>query len=327
MSIKHYKFKMSNSLKKKQFHLAYSLQRIAIMRLQRTLQREVRIEGIGLHTGRHASITLSPAPRDHGIVFYRKNENTAIHANVNAICETSFATTLGSNGSKIRTVEHLLAALAGLGIDNLIIEVDGPEIPILDGSSMGFVEAISGAGIVSQSARRPHLVIVKPFGFADGDAEFTAVPYNGRRITCRTFYPHRLLGAQQMAFEVREDTFRKEIAPARTFGFLKDVQHMRSKGLAKGGSLDNAIILSDTGLVNVTGLRFKDEFLRHKLLDFIGDVSLIGFPIQGHLSAAKSGHGSNLKFVQALLASPECWELDSAESSVPVRKAVNFKYA
>ncbi|MDA8169949.1 MAG: UDP-3-O-acyl-N-acetylglucosamine deacetylase [Nitrospiraceae bacterium] len=294
--------------------------------MQRTIKAEITVEGIGLHTGGRSAIRLKPAPKDTGVLFYRRDKNEYIAANVGSVCETSFATTLGLNGAKVRTVEHLLAALAGLGVDNVLVEMEGSEIPILDGSSGKFVEKILAAGVADQPSKRPHMRITKPFVFREGDAEISAFPYGGRRITYQTFYPHRLLGAQQLTAEMEEETFIREIAPARTFGFLKDVQYLRAHGLARGGSLDNAIILSDTGVINPTGLRFKDEFIRHKLLDFIGDLSLIGFPIQGYLTARKTGHASNLRFAAELLAASDCWEITSGAELV-IEQPRNIKYA
>ncbi|MDA8085175.1 MAG: UDP-3-O-acyl-N-acetylglucosamine deacetylase [Nitrospiraceae bacterium] len=320
-----------NPLVYRYFHLAYLLLKEAVMRYQRTVKEEISVEGVGLHTGTRSVMKLKPAPGGTGIVFYIKGKDVAINANAKAVCDTAFATTLGADGMRVKTVEHLLAALAGLGIDNLFIEIDGPEVPIMDGSSKRFVDSIIGAGITSQSAQRPHLKIVKPFFFKDADAEITAMPDDGMRITYRIFYPHRLLGFQEMTFEFDEDSFAREIAPARTFGFLKDVQRLKSNGLAKGGSLENAIILSDTGVVNSSGLRFKDEFLRHKLLDFIGDLSLAGSPVEGHLIASRTGHTSNLKFVNALLAASDCWRMvHGPESDSPRLDGLagkNLKYA
>lgn len=279
------------------------------MRFQRTIRQELVIEGRGLHTGSHAIVRLKPAPRDSGIMFYRSDKGAFIKADVNSVCDTAFATSLGSNGSRIKTVEHLLAALAGLGIDNVLIEVNGPEIPILDGSSAQFVRDILDAGIANQSAKRPYLKVIRPVCFKEGNAEITVVPYEGRRLTYQIYFDHRLLGHQKLSMDLYEDKFVKELAPARTFGFLKDIERLRSMGLAKGGSLDNAVILGEHDVMNSTGLRFKDEFIRHKVLDFIGDLSLIGFPVEGHISAVRSGHSSNFKFVKKLLSAVDCWQV------------------
>jgi UDP-3-O-[3-hydroxymyristoyl] N-acetylglucosamine deacetylase len=281
------------------------------MRLQRTLRQEVTFSGIGLHTGRHAVVTLRPAPRDSGIIFHRTDRPAVIRAHVGSVTDTAFATTLGNEGVKIRTVEHILATLAGIGIDNLIIEVNGPEIPILDGSSTDLVDVILKGGIAKQGKRMPYMRIVKPVIMDDGHSEIAIFPYEGRKITYRIHFNHHLLGEQNLSIELSEETFVKEVAPARTFGFLKDVEYMTANGLGKGGSLNNAIILSDSGILNPTGLRFKDEFVRHKILDSIGDFSLIGFPIFGHILADRGGHSTNLKFIKKLLACPECWEIVS----------------
>jgi UDP-3-O-[3-hydroxymyristoyl] N-acetylglucosamine deacetylase len=281
------------------------------MRLQRTLKQEVTFSGIGLHTGRHATVTLKPAPRDTGVIFHRVDRAMVIRAHIGSVTDTAFATTLGNGTVKIKTVEHILAVLVGLGIDNIVIEVDGPEIPILDGSSTELVGIILNAGIAKQGKKRPYLRITKPISMVDGHSEVAIVPYDGRRITYRIHFNHHLLGEQNVSIELNEESFIREIAPARTFGFLKDVEYMIAQGLAKGGSLNNAIILSEVGVVNASGLRFRDEFVRHKVLDLIGDFSLIGFPLYGHIFANKSGHSTNLKFMKKLLSCAECWEIVS----------------
>lgn len=281
------------------------------MRLQRTLRQEVSFSGIGLHTGRHATVRLKPAPRDSGIIFNRVDRMAVIRSHIGAVTDTAFATTLGNGNVKIKTVEHILAALSGLGIDNLIIEVDGPEIPILDGSSTELVSIILQGGIAKQGKKMPYMRIIKPVLMDDGHAEIALFPYEGRKITFRIHFNHHLLGEQNLSVELNEETFIKEVAPARTFGFLKDVQYMMANGLAKGGSLNNAIILGDDGVLNSSGLRFKDEFVRHKILDCIGDFSLIGFPIYGHILSNKAGHSTNLKFMKKLISCPECWEIVS----------------
>lgn len=279
------------------------------MRAQRTIKNEVSFEGIGLHTGRHSRVTLKPASRDAGITFIRTDKPAVIKAHVGAVVDTAFATTIGINGIKISTVEHILAALAGLGIDNLIIEVAGPEIPILDGSSTELISIILRAGIAKQGKKRPYLRINKPFIYEDGHAHIAAFPHNGIKVTHSIFFHHNGIGEQRISIDITEENFVREIAPARTFGFLKDIEYLRSNGLAKGGSLDNAVVMGEDGVLNASGLRFKDEFVRHKVLDSIGDFSLIGFPIYGHIVASKSGHSSNVKFLKKLMSAPETWDI------------------
>jgi len=244
-----------------------------------------------------------------------------IRSHIGAVTDTAFATTLGNGTVKIKTVEHILAALAGLGIDNLIIEVDGPEIPILDGSSTELVGIILEGGIAKQGKKMPYMRIIKPVLMDDGHAEIALFPYEGRKISFRIHFNHHLLGEQNLSVELNEETFIKEVAPARTFGFLKDVEYMMANGLAKGGSLNNAIILGDDGVLNSSGLRFKDEFVRHKILDTIGDFSLIGFPIYGHILSNKAGHSTNLKFMKKLVSCPECWEIVSEAEQAQAQQA------
>lgn len=287
------------------------------MRLQRTLKQKVSFEGIGLHTGRYSKVHLKPAPRDTGIIFIRTDKELAIKASIGSVIDTAFSTTLGYNGIKIRTVEHILAVLAGLGIDNLIIEVNGPEIPILDGSSMELTSLILKGGIAKQSKKRPYIRITNPVVLTDGHAEIAALPHNGIHITYRIHFNHYLLGEQNLSLELTEESFAMEIAPARTFGFLKDVEYLKANGFARGGSFDNAIILGESGILNSSGLRFKDEFVRHKILDLIGDLSLSGFPIYGHIIANKSGHTTNMKFLKKLLSHPDYWELVSEVDQQP----------
>jgi UDP-3-O-[3-hydroxymyristoyl] N-acetylglucosamine deacetylase len=279
------------------------------MRSQRTIKNPVSFEGIGLHTGKHARVTLNPAARDSGITFIRTDKPMTIKAHVGSVIDTAFATTIGHNGVKIRTIEHLMAALSGLGIDNSTIEVEGPEIPILDGSSTELISLILKAGIAKQAKKRPYLRILRPFIFEDGHSKIGAFPHKGYRITYSIHFHHHGIGEQRLSVDINEETFARELAPARTFGFLKDIEYLRTNGLAKGGSLDNAIILGENGILNATGLRFKDEFVRHKVLDSIGDFSLLGFPIYGHIIASKSGHAANVKFLKKLLSYPDAWDI------------------
>lgn len=295
------------------------------MRFQRTIRGKLTISGVGLHTGMEGTITLVPAPRDSGISFFRRDRGVFIKADVNSVCDTAFATTLGSGATRVKTVEHLLAALYGLGIDNLLIEVEGPEIPVLDGSSAVFVERILKTGLAKQASPRAYLKILRPVAFREGNSEICVFPHNRTLVSYRIHYSHRLLGDQKISLAIDEETFAKQLAPARTFGFLKDVEVMRANGLAKGGSYDNAIILSDTAVLNKSGLRFQDEFIRHKVLDLIGDISLVGFPIMGHIIGVRTGHATNVKFARTLLSMPECWEVvaeaDELESEKDLRKA------
>ncbi|NWF51791.1 MAG: UDP-3-O-acyl-N-acetylglucosamine deacetylase [Nitrospirae bacterium] len=288
------------------------------MRLQRTLKQEVGFEGIGLHTGQYSKVCLKPAPRDTGIIFRKPDHSgdkrITIKPSVNSVIDTAFSTTIGYNGAKIRTVEHILATLSGLGIDNVIIDVIGQEIPILDGSSIELTNIILQSGIAKQGQKKPYLRILKPVIFTDRNSEIAVFPFNGRRISYRIYFNHQLLGEQNLSLDITEETFIKEIAPARTFGFLKDVEYLRANGYAKGGSFENAIILGKDGILNSTGLRFKDEFVRHKILDLIGDLSLIGLPIYGHIIASKAGHSTNIKFLKKLLYHQDCWEIVSEAS-------------
>ncbi len=286
------------------------------MMLQRTISKEVTFEGRGLHTGEQVVVRLKPAPVDSGIIFYRSDKEVAIKANLYSVVDTSFATTLGFNGAKIRTVEHLLAAIAGLGIDNLFIDIEGPEVPILDGSSTLLADLILKAGIKKQPKKKYFLVIKKPFSYEDSHSKIIALPYNGYCISYFIKFNHRLLRYQEFSIEINEKNFITEIAPARTFGFLKDVEKLRSKGLARGGSLENAIVIGDDGILNDEGLRFPDEFVRHKILDSMGDLLLTGYSIRGHIIFDRAGHTANINFLKKLISYSDCFDIiNDAEDS------------
>jgi UDP-3-O-[3-hydroxymyristoyl] N-acetylglucosamine deacetylase len=276
--------------------------------MQRTIKRDITFEGIGLHTGRICHVTLKPAPRDSGIVFIRTDRNTAIKAHVSSVMDTAFATTIGFNGTRIKTIEHLLSAFSGIGIDNITVEVDGPEIPVLDGSSSELVYLILKAGIAKQGKKHSYIRITKPVVLDDGHAEIMALPYNGRRITYSIHFRNHIFGIQSRTIDIDRETFVREIAPARTYGFLKHVEMLRASGLAKGGSLENAVVIDEKGILNESGLRFSDEFVRHKILDLLGDLYLIGYPIYGHIIANKAGHSSHIRFLRKLLSSTNSWE-------------------
>ncbi|HMK61669.1 MAG TPA: UDP-3-O-acyl-N-acetylglucosamine deacetylase [Dissulfurispiraceae bacterium] len=290
-----------------------------MMRLQRTIKREAFFHGIGLHTGKYATVRLKPAPRDTGIVFFRSDRNAIIRAGVSSVIDTAFATTLGYDGVKIRTVEHLLAAAAGLGIDNLFIDVDGPEIPVLDGSSTELVSILLEAGIAKQAKKISYIKITAPISYEDAHCRIVALPYLGRRYSYFLSFGHKFLGNQDFTLDLDESSFAAQIAPARTFGFLKDIERLRANGLARGGSLDNAVVVGDDGILNASGLRFADEFVRHKILDSIGDLSLIGMPIEGQIVMERSGHNANIHFLKRLLASADCYQVVSEVDQVDLR--------
>jgi UDP-3-O-[3-hydroxymyristoyl] N-acetylglucosamine deacetylase len=278
---------------------------------QRTISEPVSCKGVGLHSGALVNLTLWPAPADHGIVFVRTDVPgaVAIPALSQYVVDTSLATTLGKDGVKVGTVEHLLSALAGLGIDNVRVEVDGPEVPVMDGSAAVFVEMVTSVGVRELEEKRSYLLIKKPVTVVDGDKEATLMPARRFGVSCTIDFQHPLVSSQSFELEVSTGRFSGEISPARTFGFLRDVEKLKKLGLARGGSLDNAIVVDESSILNPDGLRFPDEFVRHKILDAIGDVSLFGRPVIGHLKVFKTGHALNHKLVQRVLADPSCYEL------------------
>ncbi len=282
------------------------------MRLQNTLKNEIVISGLGLHSGKSISMRLMPAPGDTGVVFIRTDKaNTMIKANISSVSDTTFATTLASEGVKIGTVEHLLAAFAGLNIDNVYVEINGPEVPIMDGSSLPFVSGIMEAGIAKQAQAVSYIRILDPIVVIEGSSQIAITPYNGTKITYRLFYTHPAFGEQKMGIEMSTMKFINELAPARTFGFMRDVEMLKSRGLAQGASLDNVIALGDKDVVNGNKLRLKDEFVRHKILDAVGDLSLMGLPIYGHIIANKSGHTLHVKLLRKILLIRDSWEIVS----------------
>lgn len=262
------------------------------MFLQRTLKKRVTIEGAGLHTGAPTSISFGPAPADTGVYFMRADleGRPSLPVLAKYVQATAYATTLGNEFFSISTVEHCLSSLTALQIDNAIIELTGPEIPICDGSAIVFYDELKKAGTVEQEAPRRYIFIQKPVYVGNHEKHAYVIPYNGLRITCTVDFPHPSIGVQQMDIDVNPATFENDIARARTFGFLKDVEALRARGLARGGSLANAIVLDDKSILNPEGLRFTNEFVRHKILDAIGDLMTLGRPLMGHLVLYKAGH-------------------------------------
>jgi UDP-3-O-[3-hydroxymyristoyl] N-acetylglucosamine deacetylase len=265
---------------------------------QQTIRRPVAIEGIGLHSGKRVRLTLSPGPPDSGIVFRRGPDGEPIPAAPESVVDSHYATTIGRNGCRIQTVEHLMAAAAGLGIDNLGVEVDGAEVPAMDGSAKPFVALLTAAGRTPQGARRRPVSIPHPIRVGGGNRWLQIAPAAELRISYTLDNDHPAIGTQALSCVPTEESFVTEFAPARTYGFLKDLGVMRKHGLALGGSLDNAIVVGKRGTLN--GLRYRDEFVRHKVLDLIGDLALLGRPIRGHVVARNAGHGLNFELVVAI---------------------------
>src|SRR6266403_2058322 len=265
---------------------------------QNTIRKPVSIEGVGLHSGKVARVTISPGSPDSGVVFKVRSTGERIPARPESVVNSHYATTLGVNGTRIQTVEHLMAAAIGLGIDNIEIEVDGPEIPALDGSAKPCVALLTAAGRVQQSARRRMLSLPCPLRVGETGRWIHIVPSDTFRISYTLDNDHPAIGTQVLSWSPSERSFVEDFAPARTYGFLKDLGLKRKNGLARGGSLDNAIVLGNRGAL--TGLRYRDEFVRHKILDLLGDLALLGRPLQGHVIARNGGHALNLELVLAI---------------------------
>lgn len=284
---------------------------------QRTIREKASCIGVGLHSGRKIKLEILPAPEGNGITFVRTDMR--LHAELKAciehVADTTLATTLsaGVNGSRatVGTVEHLLAALSGLGIDNARVLVDGPEIPIMDGSAAPYVEMLQAAGLEAQRKLKRFLVIKKEVKVRDGDKLARIAPGSGFKIRCTVDFDHPLIPPLPYLFQFSERSFLRDLVRARTFGFLKDVEALRERGLARGGSLENAVVIGDTGVLN-NALRFDDEFVRHKILDVIGDMALVGHPIIGHLVAHRGGHALHTDFAARVLEDTDAWTLVEA---------------
>ncbi len=284
------------------------------MRQQATLRTTVSIDGVGLHSGHPVRAHFHPAPVDHGLVFLRREHSEQlIPAELDSAATFDYATTLKRGSVSIGTVEHVLAAAAGLGLDNCLIEIEGPEVPILDGSALPFVRLFHAAGFERQDALVRPFELERPVEISHDDKQMSFEPGGtGLTITYEIEFPHPFVGQQELTFTVRPEEFASRIAPARTFGFAREVAQLRARGLARGGSLHNAVVLDDTGILSGP-LRFRDEFVRHKVLDLIGDLALLGRPLNGRIHARKAGHAVHVEFARALnaaLTSPALEFLD-----------------
>lgn len=280
---------------------------------QTTLQQSVSCRGAGLHSGVEAVLTLSPAPAGHGIVFHRVDvagADAVVPARYDLVASAAYGTTLrNAAGVEVRTVEHLMAALSAAGVDNVKIEIDGPEIPIMDGSSAAFVALIEAAGLQAQAAVRHYIRIVRPVEVRDGDKVARLLPFDGFQIDCDIVFEAAAISRQRFVFDVRGDVFKHEVARARTFTEAKDIDALRARGLALGGSLDNAVVVDGGEILNPEGLRFADECVRHKALDVLGDLALAGKPILGLFEGVKMGHAMNNRLLRALFADPSAYDL------------------
>jgi UDP-3-O-[3-hydroxymyristoyl] N-acetylglucosamine deacetylase len=285
------------------------------MDAQRTLRRPISCAGIGLHSGRKVTLSLKPAPQDFGIRFRRTDlGGLEIPAGAAYVGRIQYATGLTRDEGMVDTVEHLLAALVSSGIDNAAVELNTPEVPIMDGSAAPFIYLIQEAGVRRLAAPRRYLKVLRPITLSRGDKRIALYPSDHFKVTYSISFDHPLLRHQARTLRITEDTFVEDIAPARTFCFLKEVEMLRQNGLALGGSLDNAIVIGETGVLN-SALRFEDEFVRHKILDVIGDLALVGYPIIGHVVAHRGGHALHTAFASRILEETDAWRLVEAPLS------------
>ena len=283
------------------------------MDAQRTLRRQISCVGIGLHSGNKVHLSLKPAAADFGIRFRRTDLGEhEVPATVQHLAGIQLATGLARNEVSVETVEHLLAALVSMNVDNALVELNSPEVPIMDGSAAPFIYLIQEAGLKALQAPRKYLKIVRPIAISRGDKRIALYPSDHFKVTYSISYDHPLLRHQSRTLRITEDSFIEEVAPARTFTFLKDVEMLRQNGLALGGSLENAIVLGETGVLNA--LRFEDEFVRHKILDAVGDLALVGYPVIGHLVAHRAGHALHTEFAAKILSEAHAWRLVEAPS-------------
>ncbi len=293
---------------------------------QRTLKNVIRATGVGLHTGEKVYLTLRPAPVDSGIIFRRVDmpQLVEIRACPENVSDTRLSTTLEHNGARVSTVEHLMSAFAGLGIDNAYVDLTAPEVPIMDGSAGPFVFLIQSAGVEEQSAHKRFIRLRKTIEIRDGDKWVRFEPWDGFKVSFTIDFDHPIFrnSTQVACIDFSTTSFVKEISRARTFGFMRQLEALRQNGLARGGGLDNAVVMDDFRILNEDGLRYEDEFVKHKILDAIGDLYLLGHPLIGAFSACKSGHALNNRLLRVLVADSDAWEIVSFEETD--RPAISF---
>ena len=286
---------------------------------QRTIKKEISCRGIGLHSGLAVDLKIKPAPENHGIKFVRTDlpDSPCIPAIFKMVVDTSLATVLGRDGFIVSTIEHLMSCFSGMSIDNALIEISNYELPVLDGSALTYANMIKEVGIVEQKSPRFYFIIKSPIEISDGDKSVSVIPSDEAKLTCNIEFNHPLILKQSFTTSLSDEegmkAFEREISKARTFGFFHELEYMRQFGLAKGGSLDNAVVLDKTSVLNEDGLRFPDEFVRHKTLDCIGDFSLLGMPILGHIVTNKSGHFFNHAFLTKFFEEKHAWETGTSK--------------
>ncbi len=297
---------------------------------QRTIQKSVQTSGVGLHNGEKVTMTLKPAEMDKGIVFRRVDQKKIYEVKVSpeAVKDTKMCSAIGQDTSRVATVEHLMSALSATGIDNIIIELNGSEVPIMDGSSIPFIYLLQTAKIKEQDAAKKFVLINDVIEVKDKDKWARFEPYDGFKVDFTIDFPHPVFDAStnKVALDFYDESYITEISRARTFGFMQEVEFLRAHGLARGGSLDNAIVLDEYKIINKDGLRYNDEFVRHKILDAVGDLYMLGYSIIGNFKAYKSGHELNNKLLLALLANKKCWRLITLDSQDPKTSNLATRY-
>lgn len=289
---------------------------MGLYKKQRTLAEPVYFSGQGVHSGKTVNLALHPAPPNFGIKFRRVDlpAKPTVAGHFNRVVDTSLATVIGENGCIVSTIEHLMATFAGLSIDNALVEIDGYELPIMDGSAAVFTRSIRTKGIAEQDAPRFYFMIEKPIRLENRDKSVCIYPDTSRIVTCTIEFDHHAIGRQTYEIELGDERFDTEISGARTFGFMHELELLQFYGLGRGGSLENAVAIDENGVVNEEGLRWPDEFVRHKILDCIGDFSLLGLPILGHITLHKSGHNFNHEFLKAFFKNKQSWKTSTIET-------------
>ena len=298
---------------------------------QRTIQKSVQTSGVGLHNGEKVTMTLKPAEADQGIVFRRvdQKKSNEIKVSPDAVKDTKMCSAIGQDTSRVATVEHLMSALSATGVDNIIIELNGPEVPIMDGSSIPFIYLLQTAKLKELDAAKKFVLINDVIEVKDKDKWARFEPYDGFKIDFTIDFPHPVFdtSTNKVALDFYDESYITEISRARTFGFMQEVEYLRSNCLARGGSLDNAIVLDEYKIINTDGLRYNDEFVRHKILDAVGDLYMLGYSIIGNFKAYKSGHELNNKLLLALLSNKKCWSLTTLDSQDPKTSNLAMRYA